>query len=341
MKQISKKNMQKKHKSNKNKSKKKGIILKGGARESLNAIYPPTELPRRHPQWRMCVVGSCSTLVRIPGIYLYGTSLPNWNQWDMENIFRFYLFRKDINRVISLHACATPQGATAHHNTCLPNNYLENNTFNIQKNMSPTTINDSNIQFIDIFIEDMTPGTLFAWSQLTSYRFNRPRDKTIIHCLAGFGRTGSILLFYSMYYRLNIHETLLNPFLNNTDSEEMYNNIIRFMQTTIILDIDYENNPYNTNNYIQGFDPDHLINETTKIIYNTVFYANLLISRINYCIMFYAYQHNVANDTPIYLYELLNVGNVVSPQTIFRPILVDYVPVNIFDQNFLNGVFII
>lgn len=340
MQQISKKNIQKKCKSNKNKSKKKGIIFKGGARESLNDIYPPTESPRRQPQWRNCLSGSCSTIVRIPGIYLYGTSLPIWNQQEMENIFRFYLFRKDINRVISLQACATPQGATLHHNTCLPNNNLENYTFYIQKSLSSTTNNDANVQFIDIFIEDMTPGTLLAWRDLTSYRFNTPRDKTIIHCLAGFGRTGSILLFYSMYYGSSISDTLLNRFFSNNNSQEMYDTIIRFMQASIMLDVDSENNPYNTNNYIGRFNRDHLIAETTKISHNTIFHANLLISRINYCIMFYAYQHNVATDTPIYLYQLLNVGDVVSRQTIFRPILVDYVPVNIFDTIFLNSVYI-
>jgi len=354
MTQISKKNMRKNYKSNKNKSKKKGNVLKGGAREPLNDIYPLAEVPRRRPQWINCRAGSCSTIVRVPGLQLYGTSLPIWNQWEMENIFRFYLFRKDINRVISLHACATPQGVAAHNDSCRPpynpNNNLENDTFATQKHMSPRTRGLAKVQFIDIFIEDMTPGTLVAWEALTRYRFSTLDEKTIIHCLAGFGRTGTALLFYVLYYKLNIFDILLNEFFNRVNSQGMYNYIITLMQQNIVLDVDAENNPYNDPgpDNIGRFNPAYLISETTKIIDPgpppdplDIFHANLLISRINYCILWFAHHHCLAVDTPIYLYPTLTIGDVVTQQTIFQPMAVNYVPATLFDQAFLNAVFVV
>lgn len=327
MTQISKKN-RKNYKTNKTKGAKKKLVLKGGARHTLQQVA----LNTRTPVWR----AGFSTLVRVPGLNLYGTSLPIWNQTAMEDIFRFYLFRKDINRVISLHACGTPQGAAVHP-TCLAPTDLENTVFNQQKVGSPYTQNDNDVQFIDIFIRDMRPGTVIAWAQLSNYRFSSPHEKTVIHCLAGFGRTGSALLFFILYYKTSIFEILLNPFFNQVDSENMYNAIGTLMTQNIQRDNDpAENDPFNGT--ITAFDPDRIVSETMRI--NSLFHANLLISRINYCIISFAHNHGITRGTLMHLYELLPAGTAPTPQNIFRPARGLYDPTNLNNQAFLNNVFI-
>jgi hypothetical protein len=346
MMQISKKKMRKNYKSNKNKSKKRGTVLKGGSRRT-NAEIGLTNPPS--PRWSPCRNGSCSTVVTVPGLYLYGTSIPIWNQADMQNIFRFYLFRKDINRVISLHACGTPQGAAAARRECRPNTNLENTTFAVIKTESNLTNGNPDVEFIDLFIQDMTPGTLLSWELLTNYRFDTEREKTIIHCLAGFGRTGSALLFYIMYYKLNIFDILLKPFFNRGNSAGMYNFIRELMNQNILLDNNpAENDPWNGAPGIGVFNPAEVINETTKIYVppriagspSDVFHANLFISRINYCILFFASQHNVQHGTPIHLYQKLPINTVATPINIFRPVQGEYRPQAI-TQAVLNNNYVI
>ena len=268
----------------------------------------------------------------------------------MENILRFYLFRKDINKVISLQACGTPEQLAQVPADCDPPADLENTTFYAEKARSNSTNVDPNVEFINIFIRDMTPGTIVAWGRLSSYRFDTLENKTIIHCLAGFGRTGSALLFYIMYYKLNVFDILLNPFFNRGDSAGMYNFIRTLMQQNIVLDNNpAENNPWNGPGpgTIAVFNPADVVTETTKIYIPPlpgdppcVYHANLLISRINYCILFFAYQQCVSVGTPIYLYQKLPHGTRARPTNIFQPIRGTYVPAQVFDQNFLNAVFV-
>ena len=329
MTQISKKN-RKNYKTNKTKGNKKSLVLKGGARHTLQQLFPSGQ---GGPNWR----SNFSTLVRVTGLNLYGTSLPIWNQRDMENIFRFYLFRKDINRVISLHACATPDGAAAHPSCNAPNNHLENTVFNQQKDMSPITRTDPTVQFIDIFIRDMRPGTILAWAQLSNYRFSNPDEKSVIHCYAGFGRTGSALLFFILYYKTNIFDIVLNPYFNQINSAGMYDYIRTLMMQNIEVDNDpVENNPYNGK--IMAFNRSNVVNETMNI--TNLFHANLLISRINYCILLFAHNHGISIGSPMYLYRLLPIGTTPARQNIFQPVIGLYNPTQLSNPAVLNNVFI-
>jgi hypothetical protein len=334
MTQISKKKMRKNYKSNKNKSKKRGTFLKGGSRHTnaqLTLNNPPS--PRWRPNW--------STVVNVVGLQLYGTSLPIWTQADMQNTFKFFLFRKDINRVISLHACGTPQGAAIHAQDCRPvanpNSNLENTTFAATKAMSSSTNVDPDVQFIDLFIQDFTPGSLAVWQQLSSYRFDKVENKTLIHCLAGFGRTGSVLLFNIINYKLNIFDILLNRFFNRADSEAMYNYIRTLIQQNIVIDNNpAENNPWNGT--IGAFSPNRILNEVTDI--RDVAHANMLITRINYCILFFAQQHCLVPGTPMWLYRKFNVGDVPTVYNVFRPEAGYYQP-TLFSVAQLGALYII
>jgi len=331
MPRISKKRTQKKYKPNKSK---KRIVLKGGVPRHTTG-----ELQFANgPTWRQRFNGdSFTTVVKVRDRYLYGTSIPFWNPADMQDIMKFYLMRKNINRIISFHACNTLEGM-AHHHDCSQYPNLEDQTFNDIKNASGYTQNNHDVQFINIFIQDMTPGSIDAWGALTQYRFTSEREKTIIHCLAGFGRTGTALLFFALYYKGNIDNILLKQFFGTNTSVEMYHFIVNIMVQEILIDDnpDNENDPYN--NRIQVFDPGYQILETTNYADN--YHANLLISRINYCILFFAFQHKVNVGTPIYLYILMDPSINPSSATIFTPYQVFYDPI-LFNQADINGLFVV
>jgi hypothetical protein len=335
MTQISKKKMRKNYKSNKNKSKKRVIVLRGGSRHT-NAVLGLNNPPS--PNWRP----GFSKLVKVVGLELYGSSLPIWTPADMENIFRFYLFRKDINRVISLQACTTPDGRAHHAGDCRsPTNNdpnLENSTFDAQKAMSPSTNGNPLVQFIDIFVQDFTPGSLLAWQQLSSYRFDTPENRTLVHCLAGFGRTGSVLLFNIFNYKLNIFDILLTPFFNRGNSAGMYNFIRTLVEQNIVLDNNpAENDPWNAT--IGTFNIDRIRDEVTS--FNNVPHANILITRINFCILFFAQQHCLVPGTPIYLYRKFNVGDIPTVNNVFSRIESGFYQPTLFSVAQLGGLFIV
>ena len=72
--------------------------------------------------------------------------------------------------------------------------------------MEITNNNDPQVRFIDnlqrVGIEDMTAGNINIWRQIDHYFPYSILDpngpKTVVHCQAGFGRTGSVFLYLIM-----------------------------------------------------------------------------------------------------------------------------------------------
>ena len=154
---------------------------------------------------------------------------------------------------------------------------------------------------------------------------------TIIHCYAGFGRTGTILfLFWFRWTILNKmfevlepspftnfqigYEALTTPFLkcrlnnNYTQSGEMYSRIL--LQFYKCISVGYLNA-----NFTRGstFNKDKIVDEFFKIEKLTS--ANLFVARINYVLLYVALFLNAQTDrtylgiprdkiTRIYLYPL-------------------------------------
>jgi hypothetical protein len=53
--------------------------------------------------------------------------------------------------------------------------------------------------YYDIKIKDMTAGGLSSWIEISTIQdVSRPKNSIVVHCLAGAGRTGSVLLYLLM-----------------------------------------------------------------------------------------------------------------------------------------------
>jgi hypothetical protein len=147
----------------------------------------------------------------------------------------------------------------------------------------------------------------------------------------------SSIVFIILYYKKNIFDILLNPYFNQLTSAGMYDYIRTLMMQNIEVDNDpVENNPYNGK--IMAFNRSNVVNETVNI--SNLFHANLLISRINYCILLFAHNHGINIGSPMYLYRLLPIGTRPSRQNIFQPMIGFYNPTQLSNPAVLNNVFI-
>ena len=124
------------------------------------------------------------------------------------------------------------------------------------------------------------------------------KDNTLIHCLAGFGRTGSILLFY--WFRFNVltepngYEKLINPFFNfkevatqvmtseQRNSDMMFSYLYGGFRKNINIPDSYAYNEFVQNHYFI----EYMLNELFN--FRNLNNANLLITRVNYMILFTA-----------------------------------------------------
>lgn len=316
--------------------------IKGGVLRTFNELYPPTTAsnPVRRPRWRP----GFTTIVQAPNMFLYGTSLPLWNQFDMEDIIKFYLFRKDIKRVISLQGCGSVAPPQNNLMMCQPNRLLEDETFAVEKDSFIATQNDPNVQFINIPVRDMSPGTLDQWIAISALTFTLPQETSIVHCYAGLGRTGSFILYNIM--RIHGHPNLLLvPFMNQVNSAGMYNLIIVMLQTIVTSNNVHEHGT-TLNTIINQFDVNVIIQEVSNI--EDIFHANLLISRINLIILMLCFRANLPLNQEIYLYRLIGIaeyqaavtaGNGINMNNIFNPIRGLYQPSTI--QQIMTGLFIV
>lgn len=224
--------------------------------EPFDTIYPPNE-NREGPNWRVGTI-PWTTLVKVRDLNLYGSSLPKWDQLSMEDIFRYYLFRKDIKQIISLQGCGDQTNPT-HHNfqKCTQEGdlLLENQVFYQTKNLFNSTRNDPDVQIVDHTIKDMTSGNLNVWLNISTMRFdNQP---SLFHCYAGFGRTGSVLLYFILLHKGNTN-ICTEPFMGIGNSTNMYQTLATFLRDNI----DLESEPLDTpiHNRIHRFNPLHIVN---------------------------------------------------------------------------------
>lgn len=303
-------------------NKKKLAKRLGGFLETFETIYPPNE-NRQGPRWRMGTY-SWTTLIKVRDLNLYGSSLPEWDQPSMEDIFRYYLFRKDIKRVISLQGCGDQTNPIDHNfQFCGPGGrgeqrMLENEIFYQTKSASNTTRHDPNVQILDYTIKDMTSGNINVWFNLSLLRFEN--QSSLFHCYAGFGRTGSVLLYFILLYKSN-PTICTEPYMGAGNSENMFQHLGIFLRDNIHLDP--ENHDTTINERIHMFDPLHIVNEVFNI--HTNHSKNLLISRINYIILMLAHNHGLTIHNQIYLYPMIRVNDFehnFDHTNMFRPVQV-------------------
>lgn len=202
----------------KNKKKIGGYVLLG------TTPRPPNLLHNIH-----YVVPSWSEFNRArQDLHIYSTQLPyQFNRFIMLQTFIKYMYVHEIKVLLNLQGCDT--------NTNHGNNYdylnpdgkgcniddmdSEGKIWELTKHITEATQNDTNIKYITAGIADFDPGSLDNWDKIFSNvgDTKSPDNKIVIHCLAGLGRTGSVVLSLLMRDFINpqwLHHNIRFQHLN-------------------------------------------------------------------------------------------------------------------------------
>jgi hypothetical protein len=154
----------------------------------------------------------------------------------------------------------------------------------------PTNTNDFN----DFLIKDMTPGILTIYykfiNQIQEIYLNN--NTTCVHCLAGFGRTGSMVLLYL----LTIY------FINNQYDVSIHHNLNYYINILF--------NHVGNRNMISEFFNNR-----------DIFYTYLLIKRLNLINLTIALSYN-ENNVILYSLHPNNINNL--DLTEYELIILDY-----------------
>ena len=142
--------------------------------------------------------------------------IPNHdNQVQLLQMYAYLMYTHEIKRIIDLHSCGTrlhPRplfiGPGRSYEQCSRDGRVngERKAWEYLKTLEITNNNDPDVCFIDnlegVGIEDMTAGNINIWRQIDNYFPYSIVDpngpKTVVHCQAGFGRTGSVFLYLIM-----------------------------------------------------------------------------------------------------------------------------------------------
>jgi hypothetical protein len=270
---------------------------------------------------------------------MFGMSIPeNNNRIQLLQQFGHLMYNREIKIIIDLHSCGTglhPRAgnrAAGNFEECNQTGDIncERETWEFLKKLHLANIVDPDIRFYNyaqnIGIEDMTSGTVLAWINLSRIDVNilpLNTKKFAIHCQAGFGRTGSVMLLYILKYLTN-RDTLMNecfglienpgphghvgtpippphpPFLPPPPPSVQSDNFYILLRQLLL------NAGVN----------DQQVNEVLNI--RDLFHARLLIARINNIIVSLALIHGLVDEN-IYLYSL-NISSYNNPDDLFVPV---------------------
>lgn len=288
--------------------------IKGGFSFNYGDVF-------QKPSWYKGRNNWC-TFVKLKNTQVYATSIPSENLYKCLANLSFYMHVKDIKRIISLQGCDIDDGRIAMN--CygrispleFDTNY-ESRMWNEMKGMYKETHENDYIDFKNHKIHDYTAGSLTTWSEIFNYNYYNPNQKTLIHCLAGFGRTGSILLMIFMYNYYNNHSEkrvdLSEPFLGYPTGFDLFMELNAMFFEAIELDTSVENGEVNVD--IARFDTANIVKEVFDI--SDYSHANLCITRINYIRILIGLAFEKSD---IFLYQLWPEGtdyNVINCETIF------------------------
>ena len=270
----------------KSKPRNKTRKIKGGILSNYEAVFKNPSWQRGSRQW--------ATLVKIDGLEVYGSSIPHQNIHKCLATFQFYMHVKNIKRIISLQGCDVEDGVSTDNcqgflypNKTKIDKKYESRIWNALKEVSLLHSEDTNIEFVNHKIVDMTAGNLTEWRVLYNYDYKNKDQITLIHCLAGFGRTGSILflIWLKQYYENpDITENVSTPYLGYSNGSIMITTLTLLFNRVLFLDDDTNNGICNED--IKSFDPKLIMEELTNIRDRdgkvSLHLVNLLIVRMNY-----------------------------------------------------------
>jgi hypothetical protein len=290
-----------------------------------------------YPEWSR----GLSTIVKISkinnkDIYARGTSLPTPNEplpsgsvmsqdQYCTNTLNFYRYVKNIPNLISLQGCDLDwTGYKYTPKYC--DNLEEKANWNKICNEYDNNTNPRTDHIKEFYWVDMSAGFFSVYNSLSDIDFTDSSNSSIIHCLAGFGRTGTVLMLilcinHYKEFPDNYETDFLIPESNDPDNSKTSNRIIRKLKWLFrqYLEVDQEIPidpaiPINDRTKdtlkrtIFSFSIDKIFDELFTNFYRRgarnrqVNYTslNVLVTRINYILYFTA---KACNQTSVILYE--------------------------------------
>lgn len=299
---------------------KKPRSIKGGISSTYDTVF-------RMPSWQTGR-NPWVTLIRLKDTYLYSSSIPDENVYNCLATLKFYMYVKGIKRIISLQGCGINDGHFMHNcrgyipeEIARKNQNYEADIWNGLKSMSLVHKDDFLIEFVNHKITDMLAGRLTTWLALYNYDYCNQNQPTLIHCLAGFGRTGSILLlvYLNTYYQNNQSEIskLSTEYLGYDHGNALYVELCVQLYDALIMDDNSIENGEACNAVINAFDKGHITRELFDT--NTLTAINIFITRLNYIRICLAFGFN---QPEIYLYHLKYESGLTSENMLNNPRLV-------------------
>jgi hypothetical protein len=315
------------------------------------------------PRW----YSSYTTFIKIKDIngrriHLRASSLPMPNEpkyvstkHNCTNLLNFYRFVMDIPKIISLQGCdldwsflpieyipETCNGVNELINwneTCSRYNEPSDET-------SPTSIpnNDPRSNMMEFHWIDMHAGYFSVYDNLSKIDFTNKVNNSLIHCLAGYGRTGTaiLLIICVNYYRANRSRFNSDFFVNSKKTKEfksssIVNKLKSLLTDFIEFDTDIPDNlgisPSRMNEIkrsITTFDIKKISDEVFMYnFYDNYGYhisytsVNVFITRVNYIIYFTTLRNNI-KQFPLFSLKHPSyfINNVINgPDELFEHVL--------------------
>ena len=297
---------------------------------------------------------------------VYGSSLPYGD--NTQELYRYFYNSVGIKTIISLQACGTTTDVV-HLKSCDNMKWSQIRGSKTEREIwEKIEVKKHKSKFIEIEWKDMTAPSFDVMDEINGYPiWSSP---TLIHCYAGFGRTGTILfLFWFRWTILNKmfvvfdlksktdvqigYQALLHPFLKcaispvakSTRSSEMYFRLL--LQFNNCLSIGYLDPKFTVGS---TYTIERMCGELFKI--ETLTSANLFVARMNYVLLYIALFLNEQVDyskylglppqggkiTSIYLYPLHNNyplrKNKFDEHTIFQSPTPTHINTYVANNNF-------
>jgi hypothetical protein len=250
-----------------------------------------------------------NTLTAVKGLHLYGSSMPPVIEDESSYVgcfktFTFYMYIVGIKKLVSLQACRDKRGQPS---GCGEDEDMEKSSWLASKLLVKTEREDDNITYDDIYIKDMMCGSINAWYKFATADYTLKNNCTLIHCYAGYGRTGWFLLTGILKHylssempcpkgRSSIH-TLAHTWFNLPSAQALIDMLKLLMTSSVEL---YSTTITPIQEKINMFDINDMIEEVFNI--SNVYHQHLFIQRFNLMITSVAASH--IYTTPIIIYKL-------------------------------------
>ena len=223
-----------------------------------------------------------------PNISLYGMQIPQqFDRLSLMETIKYLMETRRIFSIVDLHDCLTTNilyhdrmgsriGCNPYDPDCEKDIH--------EKVANALSIGNNAIYYRINGYMDMSPGTPEAWHKISQIKnTSEPENSVVVHCLAGFGRTGSVILYLLIrdtYNRDDIINRLSNPHFGYRDRLDFLTHLRTLLQYS----------PRHVKNEVLSTDTD-----VPGHTYTSVSRATLLRQRINRILFFLARECNVTN----------------------------------------------